>query len=77
MAAVIRQNDSSEGRIMKRFLSKFILVLAMCLMLAPITSYAAASTSEMGQFPNVTLSPDGSARAWTTLRMQVYLLKTA
>lgn len=51
---------------MKRFLSKFILVLAMCFMLAPITSYAAASTSEMGQFPNVTLSPDGTERAWTT-----------
>lgn len=51
---------------MKKLLHKFMLVLAMCLMLAPITSYAAASTREMGQFPNVTLSPDGSERAWTT-----------
>ncbi len=66
MVAVIRQSDSSERRIMKRFLSKLVLVLAMCLMLTPITSYAAASTSEMAQFPNVTLSPDGTERAWTT-----------
>ena len=51
---------------MKRFFSKLVLVIAMCLMLTPITSYAAASTSEMAQFPNVTLSPDGSKRAWTT-----------
>jgi len=46
---------------------KLILVLAMiCLLLAPITSHAAANTSEMSQFPNVTLSPDGTERAWTT-----------
>lgn len=51
---------------MKRIFQKFILVLAMCLMLTPITSFAAASTSEMAKFPNVTLSPDGSERAWTT-----------
>ena len=51
---------------MKRFLSKFILVLAMCLMLTPLTAFAAESTSAMDQFPNVTLSPDGSERAWTT-----------
>jgi len=51
---------------MKKLFRKFMLVLAMCLMLAPITSYATASTREMGQFPNVTLSPDGSERAWTT-----------
>ena len=51
---------------MKRLFHKFILVLAMCLMLTPITSFAAATTSEMDQFPNVTLSPDGSERAWTT-----------
>lgn len=51
---------------MKRFIRKALLVLAMCLMLTPITSNAAASTSEMAQFPNVTLSPDGTERAWTT-----------
>ena len=51
---------------MKRLLSKFMLVLAMCLLLAPITSYAAPTTGEMDQYPNVTLSPDGSERAWTT-----------
>ena len=51
---------------MKQFIRKALLVLAMCLMLTPVTSYAAASTSEMAQFPNVTLSPDGSKRAWTT-----------
>ena len=51
---------------MKRLFSNLVLVLAMCLMLSPITSYAAASTGEMSQFPNVTLSPDGSERAWTT-----------
>lgn len=66
MDAVIARNDPPERSIMKRFLSKFILVLAMCLMLTPLTSYAAASTSDMNQFPNVTLSPDGSERAWTT-----------
>lgn len=66
MDAVIARNDPPERSIMKRFFSKFILVLAMCLMLTPLTSYAAASTSEMDQFPNVTLSPDGSERAWTT-----------
>ena len=51
---------------MKKLFQKFILVLTLCLLMSPITSYAAASTSEMGRFPNVTLSPDGSARAWTT-----------
>ena len=51
---------------MKQFIRKALLVLAMCLMLTPITSNAAASTSEMAQFPNVTLSPDGTKRAWTT-----------
>ena len=66
MAVVRKQNEPSEGRIMKRLFSKLVLALAMCLMLSPITSYAAASTSEMAQFPNVTLSPDGSERAWTT-----------
>ena len=66
MAVVERQSDSSERRIMKLFLRKFMLVLAMCLMFTPITSFAAASTSEMDKFPNVTLSPDGSERAWTT-----------
>lgn len=51
---------------MKQFIRKALLVLAMCLMLTPVTSYAAASTSEMAQFPNVSLSPDGTKRAWTT-----------
>ena len=41
-------------------------MLAMCLALSPITSLAAASTGEMTQFPGVSISPDGSARAWTT-----------
>lgn len=66
MAVASKQNDPSERRIMKRLLSRLLLILAMSLMFAPITSYAAASTGEMSQFPNVTLSPDGSERAWTT-----------
>ena len=66
MAVERRRTNLPERRIMKRFLSKFILVLAMCFLLAPVTSYAAASTGEMGQFPNVSLSPDGTKRAWTT-----------
>lgn len=66
MAVAIMLIDSSEGRIMKRLFQKFILVLAMCLLMSPITSFAAANTGEMGKFPNVTLSPDGSQRAWTT-----------
>ena len=41
-------------------------MLALCFFLTPVTSHAAASTGEMAQFPNVTLSPDGSQRAWTT-----------
>ena len=41
-------------------------MLAVCFFLIPVTSHAAANTSEMAQFPNVTLSPDGTARAWTT-----------
>lgn len=61
-----RRNDLPGRRIMKRYFRKFILVLAMCFLLAPVTSYAAASTSEMAWFPNVTLSPDGTQRAWTT-----------
>lgn len=51
---------------MKGFFRKLICMLALCLMFAPITSHAATSTSEMVRFPNVTLSPDGSERAWTT-----------
>ena len=51
---------------MKRLFSKLILVLAMCLLLAPVTAQAAATTGEMAKFPNVTLSPDGTQRAWTT-----------
>jgi len=41
-------------------------MLAVCFFLTPVTTHAAANTSEMAQFPNVTLSPDGTARAWTT-----------
>lgn len=41
-------------------------MLVMCFVLMPFTSLAAANTGEMAQFPNVTLSPDGSQRAWTT-----------
>lgn len=59
-------SDRLEGRIMKTRFKICLLVLALCLVLLPITSKAAASVSEMGQFPNVTLSPDGSERAWTT-----------
>lgn len=66
MAVVIKLYESSEGRTMKRLFCKFILILAICLMLSSITSYAAATTGEMAQFPNVTLSPDGTERAWTT-----------
>ena len=66
MAAERKQSDLSEGRSMKRLFRKCIFVLAMCLLLAPITSHAAENVWEMGQFPNVSLSPDGSERAWTT-----------
>ena len=41
-------------------------MLVMCFFLTPVTTHAAANTGEMAQFPNVTLSPDGSQRAWTT-----------
>lgn len=41
-------------------------MLVMCFFLMPVTTHAAANTGEMAQFPNVTLSPDGSQRAWTT-----------
>lgn len=51
---------------MKRYFKKMILILAMCLMFLPITSLAAATTGDMAQFPGVSLSPDGSKRAWTT-----------
>jgi len=66
MGAERKQSDLLERRSMKGLFRKFLLVLAMCVLLVPITSYAAANTSEMAQFPNVTLSPDGSKRAWTT-----------
>ena len=51
---------------MKRVFLNFVLVLAMCFLLAPVTSYAATNAAEMSRYPNVTLSPDGSKRAWTT-----------
>ena len=51
---------------MKKVLKGFLCMLAVCFFLIPVTSHAAANTSEMAQFPNVTLSPDGTARAWTT-----------
>ena len=66
MGAERKQSDLLERRSMKGLFRKFLLVLAMCVLLVPITSYAAANTSEMAQFPNVTLSPDGTKRAWTT-----------
>ena len=66
MGAERKQSDLLERRSMKGLFRKFLLVLVMCVLLVPITSYAAANTSEMAQFPNVTLSPDGSKRAWTT-----------
>ena len=66
MAAERRRTDLPERRIMKRFFMNFILVLAMCFLLAPVTSYAATNAAEMSQYPNVSLSPDGSKRAWTT-----------
>ncbi|MBR4061041.1 MAG: InlB B-repeat-containing protein [Lachnospiraceae bacterium] len=51
---------------MRKFLKGFLCMLALCFFLTPVTSHAAASTGEMAQFPNVTLSPDGTERAWTT-----------
>lgn len=51
---------------MKKIISRLIGMLALCLLLTPVTVRAAATTAEMVQYPNVSLSPDGSKRAWTT-----------
>lgn len=51
---------------MRKLFKGFLCMLALCFLLTPVPSHAAASTGEMAQFPNVTLSPDGSQRAWTT-----------
>ena len=51
---------------MKIRFKAFLMVLALCLMLMPVTARAAENVREMGRFPNITLSPDGSERAWAT-----------
>ena len=51
---------------MKQLIKVILSLFAICLFLTPLTSYAAANTGEMSRYPNVTLSPDGSKRAWTT-----------
>lgn len=51
---------------MKKLLKSMVCMLAFCLMLSPIPVSAAATTAEMIKYPGVSLSPDGSERAWTT-----------
>lgn len=53
---------------MKKFWAKISWLFVVVLMLMPLSVSAAPanSASEMTQFPNVTISPDGSGMAWTT-----------
>lgn len=52
----------------KKLWAKISCIFMAVMMFMPISVYAApASTaSEMSQFPNITVSPDGSGMAWTT-----------
>ncbi len=55
---------------MRKFLNSglrgLFCIVAAFILLLPVTSYAASTTSEMAQYPGVTVSPDGSNLAWTT-----------
>lgn len=51
---------------MKQIFGKIIVILALCMLFKPVSASAAPTTGEMVQYPNVSLSPDGSKRAWTT-----------
>ncbi len=51
---------------MNRIMKWLILVLLFCFCLSPVTAHAASTTADMAKYPGVTLSPDGSNRAWTT-----------
>lgn len=66
MAAVRKPVDPSEGSSMKKIFGRLKILFVLCLFMMPMRAQAASTTGEMAQYPNITLSPDGSERAWTT-----------
>ncbi len=50
----------------RKFITRFLYAFIVCLLFVPVSAQAASTVGEMTQFPNVSLSPDGSERAWTT-----------
>ncbi len=51
---------------MTKIFRQIMIGLAVCMIFLPTRIHADATTGEMSVFPNVTVSPDGSNRAWTT-----------
>ncbi|MBE5868292.1 MAG: hypothetical protein E7293_04935 [Lachnospiraceae bacterium] len=51
---------------MKKILVKLMYIYVFCMFFTPLRVDAASVTRDMNQYQNVTLSPDGSERAWTT-----------
>ncbi len=66
MDVVQRYRIKQNGGFLKKKMKHFVCVLALHLLCSPVTAYAASTTADMAQYPGVTISPDGSNRAWTT-----------